>query len=80
MRGLILTGMMPVAFPTKSCKSCSFAIEAEALQKDLQSKNWIRHSLLCRMFAAFILPELTGYVFSICAICYILPHKTPLLP
>ena len=31
--------MMPVALPTKSCRSCCFAIEAEALQKDLQSKS-----------------------------------------
>ena len=31
--------MMPVASPTKSCKSCSFAVEAEDLQKDFQSNR-----------------------------------------
>ena len=38
----ILTGMMPVALPTKSCKSCCFAIEAEALQKDLQNNSQLK--------------------------------------
>ena len=31
--------MMPAAFPTKCCKSCSSAPEAEAAQKDLQDKK-----------------------------------------
>ena len=33
------TGMMPVASPTKYCKSCCSVAETGTVQKDLQSKN-----------------------------------------
>ena len=47
------TGMMPVASPTKICKSRYFSTEAGALQKDLQGKGDAHEQYRASLHPAF---------------------------
>ena len=47
------TGMMPVASPTKICKSRYFSTEAGALQKDLQGKGDAHEQYSASLHLAF---------------------------